>query len=63
MLLSDEVIDGLLAEGGPDGVRLTGDGGFLPQLVKAVLERGLAVELTDHLGYDKGVRSPTCVET
>jgi putative transposase len=33
---------------------LTGDGGFLPQLVKAVLERGLAAELTDHLGYDKG---------
>lgn len=54
MLLSDEVIDGLLAEVGPEGLRLTGDGGFLPQLVKAVLERGLAVELTDHLGYDKG---------
>ncbi len=54
MLLSDEVIDGLLAEVGPDGLRLTGDGGFLPQLIKAVLERGLAVELTDHLGYDKG---------
>lgn len=54
MLLSDEVIDGLLADVGPDGLRLTGDGGFLPQLIKAVLERGLAVELTDHLGYDKG---------
>jgi putative transposase len=54
MLLSDEMIDGLLAEVGPDGLRLTGDGGFLPQLVKAVLERGLQVELTDHLGYDKG---------
>ena len=54
MLLSDEVIDGLLGEVGPDGLRLTGDGGFLPQLIKAVLERGLAVELTDHLGYDKG---------
>jgi putative transposase len=54
MLLSDEVIDGLLAEVGPEGVRLTGNGGFLPQLVKAVLERGLSVELTDHLGYDRG---------
>lgn len=54
MLLSDEVIDGLLADVGPDGLRLTGDGGFLPQLIKAVLERGLAVELTDHLGYGKG---------
>jgi putative transposase len=57
MLLSDEVIDGLLAEAGeagPEGLRLTGEGGFLPQLVKAVLERGLAAELSDHLGYDKG---------
>src|SRR5664279_615745 len=54
MLLSDEMIDELLAEVGPDGLRVTGDGGFLPQLVKAVLERGLQVELTDHLGYDKG---------
>jgi putative transposase len=54
MLLSDEMIDELLAEVGPDGLRLTGDGGFLPQLIKAVLERGLRVELTDHLGYDKG---------
>ena len=54
MLLSDEMIDELLAEVGADGLRLTGDGGFLPQLIKAVLERGLQVELTDHLGYDKG---------
>lgn len=54
MLLSNEMIDELLAEVGPEGLRLTGDGGFLPQLIKAVLERGLQVELTDHLGYDKG---------
>src|SRR5512141_671653 len=54
MLLSNEMIDELLAEVGPDGLRLTGDGGFLPQLIKAVLERGLQIELTDHLGYDKG---------
>jgi putative transposase len=57
MLLSEEVIDGLLADvadGDGRGLRLTGDGGFLPQLVKAVLERGLSVELADHLGYAKG---------
>jgi len=54
MLLSDEIIDQVLTEVGPDGLRLTGDGGFLPQLVKAVLERGLRVELSDHLGYEKG---------
>jgi transposase-like protein len=28
--------------------------GFLPALVKAVLERGLATEFSDHLGYEKG---------
>ncbi|ORB11624.1 IS256 family transposase, partial [Mycolicibacterium moriokaense] len=35
-------------------LQLTGEGGFLPEMVKAVLERGLAAELTDHLGYEKG---------
>jgi putative transposase len=33
---------------------LTGEGGFLPEMVKAVLERGLAAELSGHLGYEKG---------
>jgi putative transposase len=54
MLPSDEVIDGLLTEVGREGVRLTGDGGFLPQLVKAAPKPSLSVEWTDHLGYDSG---------
>lgn len=33
---------------------MTGADGLLPVLVKEVLERGLAAELTEHLGYDKG---------
>ena len=33
---------------------MTGPGGFLPEMIKAVLERGLAAELTDHLGYEQG---------
>ena len=33
---------------------MTGDGGYLPEMIKAVLERGLATELTGHLGYEKG---------
>src|ERR671921_2758810 len=33
---------------------LTGEGGFLPEMIKAVLERGLATELTEHLGYERG---------
>lgn len=35
-------------------MQLTGDGGFLPAMIKAVLERGLAAELSEHLGYEKG---------
>jgi putative transposase len=35
-------------------LQLTGEGGFLPEMIKAVLERGLAAELTDHLGYERG---------
>jgi putative transposase len=36
------------------GLRLTGEGGFLPEMIKAVLERGLSVEQSEHLGYEKG---------
>ena len=52
-LLSDEAIDELLAEAGDGAVRLTGAGGFLPELIARVLERGMGAELSDHLGYDK----------
>lgn len=48
----DEVID----QATDGGVSLTGEGGFLPELIKAVLEKGLATELTDHLGYGRGDR-------
>jgi len=53
--LVDEVfLDRLMARVDEGGVALTGAGGFLPELVKAVLERGMDVELTDHLGYVRG---------
>jgi putative transposase len=35
-------------------LQLTGEGGFLPEMVKAVLERGLQAELSEHLGYERG---------
>ncbi|KAB1924102.1 hypothetical protein F8271_30705, partial [Micromonospora sp. ALFpr18c] len=46
-----------LAQVKGDGLRLTGPGGFLSELVKAVLERGLRAELRDHLGYANGQSS------
>ena len=55
----EELLDELLEQAASGGVALTGQGGFLPELVRAVLERGLAVELTDHLGYEWGERAGT----
>jgi len=53
-VLDDDLIDELIRRAGEGGISLTGKDGFLPELVRAVLERGMAVELSDHLGYDKG---------
>src|SRR5438309_4874013 len=51
--LLDDVMDRVDA----GGLALTGEGGFLPEMIKAVLERGLAAELTGHLGYERGDRA------
>lgn len=56
-LFDDKLVDELLAAAGERGVALTGSGGFLPELIKTVLERGMNAELTDHLGYEKGDRA------
>jgi putative transposase len=48
------LLDDVMARAGAGELRLTGEGGFLPEMIKAVLERGLAAELTGHLGYEKG---------
>jgi putative transposase len=54
-LVADDVwLDELIDRADEGGVALTGPGGFLPEMIKAVLERGLAAELTDHLGYEVG---------
>ena len=50
-LVDEQAMDAVLAQIKGDGLRLTGPGGFLSELVKAVLERGLRAELTEHLGY------------
>lgn len=53
-LFGDDVLDRLMAATDERGVALTGEGGFLPEMIKAVLERGMDAELTDHLGYERG---------
>ena len=53
-LFTDEMLDQLMAATDERGLSLTGEGGFLPEMIKAVLERGMEAELTGHLGYEKG---------
>jgi putative transposase len=48
------LLDEVMSQVDAGGLVLTGDGGFLPEMIKAVLERGLAAEQTAHLGYEKG---------
>ena len=56
-LIEAGVFDELLERIDERGLQLTGEGGFLPEMIKAVLERGLQAELTDHLGYERGDRA------
>jgi len=53
-LLSPEAIDRLVADAQASGMGIDGAGGLLQQMMKAVLERALRAELSDHLGYEEG---------
>src|SRR6266567_5705126 len=54
-LMDDRLLDALLERSRDEagGLRLTGEGSMLGELVKAVLERALEAELTAHLGYER----------
>jgi putative transposase len=56
-LLSDELVDGLLA-GAASEEEVVGPGGLLSRLTKRLVERAMEVELTDHLGYEHGQAPP-----
>lgn len=49
-----EAIDALLKDAKAAGRPVDGVDGLLNQMTKAVLERALQVEMTDHLGYEVG---------
>ena len=53
-LVSGEVLDSLMERVHAEGADLLGPDGLLSQVTKAVLERALAEELSDHLGYERG---------
>src|ERR1700733_12801746 len=52
-LVDPALADELLARAQSGGVELLGPDGLLSQVTKAVLERALAEEMTEHLGYEK----------
>jgi len=52
-LVSDDVLNDLMARVDEEGAELLGPDGLLSQVTKAVLERALDEELTDHLGYER----------
>lgn len=56
-LVEGDFLDLLFDKVDAGELQLTGEGGFIPTMIKAVLERGLQVELAQHLGYDKGDRA------
>ena len=52
--VSDDVIDAVMAGVDAGGLELLGPDGVLAELPKRLLERGLAEELSEHLGYEPG---------
>ena len=58
-LIDDRLLDALLERSKDEagGLRLTGEGSMLGELVKAVLERALGAGLTAHLGYERRERA------
>ncbi|MGA5824399.1 IS256 family transposase [Kitasatospora sp. NPDC094028] len=51
--LVDEVVERLMDRADASGAALLGEGGLLTQVTRAVLERALDAEMTEHLGYEK----------
>jgi putative transposase len=56
-LVDRELAEELVERARQQGVELLGENGLLRAMTKAVLERGLAEELTEHLGYEPHERT------
>jgi putative transposase len=52
-VVDQELADQLLARAQTEGIELLGPDALLSQVTKAVLERALAEEMSEHLGYEK----------
>lgn len=53
-VVSDELIDTLMAKVDAEGLELLGPDGVLSEITSRVMNRALDVELTNHVGYERG---------
>ena len=53
-VVDDALIDQLMDQVDAEGLELLGPDGVLSEITSRVLNRALGIELTDHLGYEKG---------
>lgn len=53
-VIDDELVERLVAEADAGDLEFLGPGGLLSDLTRRVIERAMDVELTDHLGYERG---------
>lgn len=53
-VIDESLIDRLMDQVDAEGLELLGPEGVLTELTSRILSRGLEVEMTDHLGYEKG---------
>lgn len=56
-VIDDELVDRLVAQADAEDLELLGPGGLLSDLTRRVIEKAMDVELTDHLGYERGDRA------
>lgn len=53
-VIDDATLDRLMAQIGRDGLELLGPEGVLTELTSRIMNRALAVEMTEHLAYEHG---------
>ena len=53
-VIDDETLDRLMDRVAAEGLELLGPDGVLTELTSRIMNRALEVEMSDHLGYEKG---------
>ena len=53
-VIDDEVLDRLMDQVETEGLELLGPTGVLTELTSRIMNRALEVEISGHLGYEKG---------